>query len=174
MSNKPEEFMKKIIALAAALLSVSTFALSANDSWDTIKSEVSADWDLSFAGTTVFVGRPVSAFDVCLDGDQFVTTREFPIYEIVKVGKSHPEADEDGYASVIVGYEILSFPTTYTSYKEVCRNDDKNCKRVPYTVNQDLTKNVSVKEVVRRNVGSNDRTIEKTLFKKEYVIPACN
>ncbi len=166
--------MKKIIALAAALLSVSSFALDASDSWSTIKAEVAADYDLSFTGTTVFVGRPVSAFDVCLDGDQFVTTREFPIYEIVFVGRNHSEADEDGYASVIVGYEILSFPTTYTSYKEVCKNDDKNCKRVAYTVNQDLVKNVSVKEVVRRNVGKNDRTIERTLFKKSFEIPACN
>ena len=166
--------MKKIIALAAALLSVSTFAINEKSSWEEIKAAEKADVNLSMNYGPVFVGQPVSAFDVCIDGDIFVTTRKFPIYKTVRVPRSRDnDGDRDGYTSVKVGEKLLSYPITYTSYKEVCNGRDKNCKRVAYTVHQDLEKDFTVSKVVRR--GGHDRDdVTKALFTKTYVIPACN
>lgn len=167
--------MKKFIALAAALLSVSSFALSEADSWDTIKSEVKNNWKLQLSGYAVFVGQVVHAFDVCVDGDEFKTTKQYPVYETKYVGKTRDnDGDNDGWTSVVVGYRTLSFPITYTTKERVCNNRDKNCKYVSKVVEQETVKKMTVKKFVRSVGRNNDRDVYKTLFTKEYEIPACN
>ncbi len=166
-----EEFMKKIIALAAALLSVSSFALSANDSWDTIKAEVKANPSLEISsGYSVFVGRIVTAFDVCVDGDNFNTLSQYPIYERKWIGGSK---ESDRYEDIVVGYEYLSFPISREVTRKVCRGkEDRNCKTVTSTETQQVVRDITVSKITR--VAGRDRDDKKVeLFSKTFEIPAC-
>lgn len=169
--------MKNLFIVLAAVLSTSVFAISESSSWSEIQAELKANHNLKASGLTVFVGRPVDAFSVCNDGDNFVTLRKFPIYKNVRVSRSQDnDGDRDGYTNVKVGEEFLAFPITYTSYKEVCNGHGKNCKRVAYTVNQETTKEITISKLVGRTGGSrngNDREVYKTLFTKSFEIPAC-
>ena len=170
--TKTEELMKKLIALVAALVSLSSFAApSPQDSWETIRAEVAASPFLKIeSGYAVFVGRPIVAFDVCIDGDNFKTVRQFPIYERQWLPGG---GDNDRYRDVIVGYEYLTYPISYERTYERCygRNDNR-CETVVEQVNQETVKNISVAKLVGR--GGRDRDDRwKTLFIKEYAIPAC-
>lgn len=163
--------MKKIIALAAAILSVSAFAIDASDSWSSIREEVKASHNLTISsGYSVFVGRIVTAFDVCVDGENFKTNREFPIYERVwqRGGR-----DNDRYKDVIVGYEFLTFPITREVTKQICYGSkDNRCKTVTEVVTQETVKDITVSKIVRRGGDRDDKLVK--LFTKTFVIPACN
>lgn len=169
--------MKNLFIVLTAVLTTSVFAISESSTWSEIQAELKSNHDLKASGLTVFVGRPVDAFSVCNDGENFVTLRKFPIYKNVKVPRSQDnDGDKDGYTNVKVGEEILTFPVSYTSYKEVCRAHDKNCKRVAYTVDQETTKEITISKFVRRAGSSrngSDREVYKTLFTKSFEIPAC-
>lgn len=166
--------MKKIIALAAALLSVSSFALSANDSWDTIREEISSSEDLHISsGYSVFMGSAiVTAFDVCVEGENFNTVKPYPVYEIVRGlgGKN-----SDNFKKVLVGYETLSFPIVRDVTKKVCVGQGEVlCKTVVETQTQPIVRDITVSKNTRFRNGRdhNVRVIE--LFSKSYEIPACN
>ena len=164
--------MKSFIAIAAAILSVSVFAIDSSDSWSSIREEVKASHNLKInSGYAVFVGRITTAFNVCIDGENFKTTKPFPIYERVRLPGGR---DNDRYKDVVVGYEYLTFPITREVTRKVCygRNDNR-CKTVTKIEVQDTVKDISVAKRVRR--GGRDRDDKwKTLFTKTYVIPACN
>ena len=74
-----------------------------------------------------------------------------------------------------VGEKILTYPIVYTTQERVCRNRnrDSNCRYVTKIVEQDTVKNISIMKTVRR-AGRDRDDVKKVLFKKEYVIPACN
>jgi len=170
--------MKKLITLTVLLLTSQAFAISESDSWADIKAEVKADKKLSMDFRSTFVGQNVSVFDVCIDGENFETTRVFPIYKYVKVPRhmDSNDGERDGRAQQIVGYDYLSYPINSTRTVTKCRHNDKDCRRVEIPFNQDTEKMISIKKYVR-SVGSSDRSnrkVYKTLFKKEYVIPTCN
>ncbi|MGI4993667.1 hypothetical protein ACRXCV_13600 [Halobacteriovorax sp. GFR7] len=164
--------MKKIIALAAALLSVSSFALSANDSWDTIRAEVKANYKLEISsGYSVFVGRIVSAFDVCVEGENFVTLSQYPIYERKWIGGSR---DGDRYEDIVVGYETLTFPISREVTRKICfGKKENNCKTVTKMETQPVVRDITVSEVTRRGGRDHDDKVE-VLFTKSFEIPACN
>ncbi len=164
--------MKKIIALAAAILSVSTFAIDASDSWSTIREEVKASHNLVMSsGYTVFMGTTrTTAFNVCVNGENFNTTTEFPIYEYVRVGGGK---DGDNFKKVIVGYEILSFPIVREVTKTICYGkNDNRCKTVTEIEEQSTVKDITISKIVRRGGDRDDKLVK--LFTKSYVIPACN
>ena len=164
--------MKKIIALAAALLSVSSFALSANDSWDTIREEVNSSVNLAItSGYSVFMGTTrTTAFNVCVNGENFNTTKPFPIYEYVRVGGGK---DGDNFKKVVVGYEVLSFPITREVTKTICYGKrDNRCKTTTELETQPVVRDITVSKIVRRGGDNDDRMVE--LFSKSYEIPACN
>ena len=167
--------MKNLIALAAILISSTSFAVSESDSRSEIKAAVKADHKLSIDGATSFVGLSVSTFNVCTDGENLNTTKEYPIYKRVRVSRSQDnnDSERDGYATVIVGYEIKSYPIESTQMTQQCANNGSRCSFVEVPFTQDLEKMVTVKKFVRTQ-GSEDREIYKTLFKKLYTIPACN
>jgi hypothetical protein len=167
--------MKKLIALAAILLTSTSFALSEADSWSEIRAAVKANHKLSISGDYAFVGQIVSAFDVCTDGESFTTTKKLPVYKRQWVGRSRDnnDSERDGYANVIVGYEYKSYPLNTTQRQRQCDNHDRRCTYVDVPFNQSTEKMISVKKHVR-TVGSQDRKVYKTLFKKLYVVPACN
>lgn len=165
--------MKKLIAVAALLVSASSFAISEASSWEEIRAEVKADHKLTMTRGATFVGQIVSAFDVCIDGENFKTTREFPFYEIRRVSRSQDnDGDNDGYTSVLAGYRTLVFPINYETTRRVCNNRDKNCRNVSVMVEQELVKEITVKKFVK-TVGRDKRDVYKTLFTKEYFIPTC-
>ncbi|WP_044557432.1 hypothetical protein [Halobacteriovorax marinus] len=171
--------MKKIIAATLALISVNSFALSSTDSWETIRSTVSASDKYTLSNLTVFVGKPTTVFDVCVDGDKFVALKESPVYErqYVGRGRDHNDGDNDGWADVIVGYKKFSYPLTYTSYREVCANNGKRCRRVPYTVNQKIENTLTVNKLIATYGSSRrgtERKVYKKAFTKSFTVPACN
>ncbi|AYF45331.1 hypothetical protein BALOs_2334 [Halobacteriovorax sp. BALOs_7] len=148
--------------------------LGPNTSWDKILNAKKLSDDIKIEGTTVFVSRPVSAFDTCLDGDILRTTREFPKYERIKVGKTHYGADEDGYKYVKVGTEKLSFPITYTTWDRVCANNGKRCREVTKEVTTETIKKVKVKKVkVYKSNSDRPREVIQDSFNKEFIIPYC-
>lgn len=167
--------MKKLIALAAVVLASSTFALSESDSWSDIRAEVKSNYKLKITGDYAFVGSVVSIFDVCVDGENFTTTRKMPVYKYVRVPRhmDNMDGERDGWTSKIVGYDYRTYPLSTTHRERVCENDDKRCTYVDKPFVQKTEKMVSVEKHVR-TVGSDDREIYKTLFKKLYVVPACN
>lgn len=170
--------MKKLMTLVIALLSVATFAtdINENSTWEEIRAELKTDWDLSLSGYVSFLGRPVSSLDVCIEGENFKTTRKFPIYKFVRVPRHmDTDGDRDGRMWKKVGEKILTYPIVYTTQERVCRNRnrDSNCRYVTKIVEQDTVKNISIMKTVRR-AGRDRDDVKKVLFKKEYVIPACN
>ncbi|EQC44319.1 hypothetical protein [Bacteriovorax sp. Seq25_V] len=146
-----------------------------DSSWTQVRDAVKKNWNLQISGDYVFTGYPNSAFQVCIDGDEFRTIEKRPQYERRRVSRHlDNDGDRDGYTNVIVGYEYDRYPLVYESWREVCNNHDKNCKRVPITVNQTTVKNVKIKYIVESRGGrDNDRKVEKELFDKDYVIPYC-
>lgn len=164
--------MKKLIALAAALLSVSSFALSANDTWDHIREEVKNDVNLVMSsGYSVFMGTTrTTAFNVCVNGENFNTTKPFPIYKYVRTNRG---GDNDNFKKVIVGYEILSFPISRVVTKEICYGkNDNRCKTYTEVETQSVVRDITISKLVRRGGDSDDKLVE--LFTKSYEIPACN
>ena len=165
--------MKKMIALAALLVSTSAYALSEASSWSEVKSAVKNNVYLTLEGGTVFAGQLVSAFNVCVEGSNFVSTKKYPIYKTKYVGKARDnDGDNDGYTSVVVGYKTLTYPMAYSSYDTVCANNGKRCRKVSKTVYQDDVVTFSVKK--SKNTFGKDNVKAKTLFTKTYTIPACN
>lgn len=170
--------MKNLIALAALLISSTTFAVSESDSWSDIQAEVKASNKLSITGDYAFVGQIVSIFDVCTDGESFITTKKLPVYKRVRVTRSRDnDGDNDGYTNMIVGYEYKSYPLNATQSKRECNNHGKQCTWVEVDFNQSTEKMISVKKHVRTqrsNSTSNETKIYKTLFKKAFSVPTCN
>lgn len=166
--------MKKII-LFCALFSLNTLGGSGgiagggstgpkpSSSWDNIRKNDK----YKLANTYVFVGVPRTVFDVCVDGDKLITNKEYPVYKYERITR-----DRD--RKILIGHKKYSFPISYTAYREVCNGRDKNCKKVPYTVNQELDREITVSEFVR-SVGSheNRREIYEEAFTKPYSIPDC-
>jgi hypothetical protein len=147
--------------------------VSLNHEWSEIKEAVKLDRKLEITGDYAFVGRPVSIFDVCATGDSFHTTRKFPIYERKFVGKSRDRDNEkDGYMQVLKENKILTYPLHAIQRKRVCNHHGKQCTYVPVDFIQDTQKSLTIRKHVR-TVGSNDRKVFKTLFKKNYSVPEC-
>ncbi len=143
--------------------------------WTQVRNEVKKNFNLQISGDYVFTGYPNSAFKVCIDGDEFRTIQKRPQYEVRRVNRSQDnDGDRDGYTKIVVGYEYDRFPLVYDSYRDECNNHDKNCKRVPVTINQSTVKNVKINYVVeKRGSRENGRTEKTELFDKDYVIPYC-
>lgn len=167
--------MKTLITMAALLLTSSAFAISESDSWSDIKAEVKANHKLSMSYGATFVGQNISIFDVCVDGENFLTTRKFPVYKFVRVPRhmDSNDGDRDGWASQIVGYKFLTYPINSMTTERRCNNHDRNCRTFEVEFNQQTEKMITVKKFIK-NVGSEDRAVYKTLFKKLYVAPVCN
>lgn len=171
--------MKKIIALVAALASVSSFALSSNDSWETIQAAVSSSNKYTANNVGVFLGKPSTVFNVCVDGDMLVALEESAVRERQYVGRTRDihDSENDGWATVITGYKKYSYPITYTSYKEECNNRGKRCRKVPYTVNQKTVRTITINKLVAdygQSRSGRDRKVYKKLFTKTFEVPACN
>lgn len=167
--------MKTLITMAALLLTTSVFAISESDSWSDIKAEVKANSKLSMSYGATFLGQNISIFDVCVDGEDFKTTRKFPIKKRVRVPRhrDNNDSERDGFAWVVVGHDYLSYPMNSMTTRRICEHDDRRCQYVEVEFNQSPTKMITVKKFMRR-VGSNDRAVYKTLFTKSYTAPACN
>ena len=165
--------MKKLIALAAALLSVSSFALSADDTWDFINTEVKNSHNLVMSsGYSVFMGTTrTTAFNVCVNGENFNTTKPFPVYEYVRTNGGK---DGDNFKKVVVGYEVLSFPISREVTKTVCYGKrDNRCKTTTEVETQPVVRDITISKIVSRGGrDKDDRLVE--LFSKSYEIPACN
>lgn len=146
-----------------------------DSSWTKVREVVKKSRNLEISGDYVFTGYPNSAFKVCIDGDEFRTLEKRPQYEMKRVFHSQDkDGDRDGWTKVIVGYEYDRFPLVYDSFKEECNNRDKNCKRIPITVNQSTVKKVKVNYLIeKRGSRENGRTERSELFDKDYVIPYC-
>ncbi|EPZ52425.1 hypothetical protein M902_2216 [Bacteriovorax sp. BAL6_X] len=148
--------------------------LGPQTSWQRILDVTKRNFDVKLEGTTVFVSRPVSIFETCLNGDEIQTTRKFPIYKTRYVGKSHYGADKDGFKTEIVGSKYLTYPINYTTRQKVCNNNGKRCREVKKEVSTETIKNVKVKKViVYRPNSDRPREVEQDHFKKEYIIPYC-
>lgn len=158
--------MKKLIALAAMALSLSTLAISETDSWETIK----AAKGVKLENTWAFVGKITNVFNVCVDGENLRTLNKEAVYGY----GPHRGGDKDP-VKVITGYKYYTYPINYTYESKVCsgRNDNR-CKTVPVEVNQKLDRDIKVSKFVRE-VGSkeNRRAVYKELFKKSFSIPNC-
>jgi hypothetical protein len=167
--------MKNLIALAALLISTTSFAISESDSWSEIRAAVKADHKLSVSGDYAFVGQILSAFDVCTDGENFTSTKKLPVYKRQWVGRSRDnnDSERDGYTNVIVDYKFKSYPLETTQLKRECNNHGKQCTYVEVPFVQSIDKMITVKKFIK-TVGSQDRKVYKTLFKKLYTVPACN
>jgi hypothetical protein len=168
--------MKNLITMAALLLaSSSAFAVSESDSWEEIKAEVKADRKLSMSYGATFLGQNMSIFDVCVDGENFVSTKKVAIKEWVRIPRNRDTNDNerDGYTQVIVGYDYLTYPMNTMTTRRECNNRDRNCRDLEVEFNQSPTKMITVKKYLK-TVGSNDRDVFKTLFTKSYTAPACN
>ncbi len=148
--------------------------LGPQTSWQKILDVAKRNNDVKLEGRTVFVSRPVSVFDTCIDGDTLRTTRMFPKYKRMYVGKTHFGTDEDGYKDVLIGNEYLSYPINYTTRDKVCNNHGKRCREVKKDVSTETIKNVKVKKVVVYKPNSDrPREVEQDYFRKEYIIPYC-
>ena len=162
--------MKQLVALAAIIFSLSSFAIDQNSSWKEIRAEVKRNHKLIIKGDWVFLGFSTSAFNVCTDGENFNSTIEFPIYEYTR----RRGGSDDRYERTIVGYEYKSYPLVYTTRDQVCRGSrDNNCRWVERTVRQTTVKKIKVMKEVRRQ-GRDRDPVYKTLFTKTYEIPSCN
>lgn len=148
--------------------------LGPNTSWNKILNVTKLNNDVKLEGKTVFVSRPVSVFDTCIDGDQIRTTRTFPKYKKIKLGKTHIGTDEDGYKDVKIGDEYLSYPLNYQTRDSICANNGKRCREVIRDVSTETMKSIKVKKVktYESNSGRTREVIQDS-FKKEYLIPYC-
>ncbi|EQC48332.1 hypothetical protein M899_1487 [Bacteriovorax sp. BSW11_IV] len=169
--------MKKLLIITA-LISLNTLGGSggiaggsstgtkpSSKSWESIRKRA----DYKLANTWAFVGKISNVFNVCVDGDNLRTINKEPVYGFGprKGGDKEPER-------IITGHEYYSYPIVYTSYREVCNGKDKNCKKIPYTIEQDLDRDITVSKFVR-TVGSRDnrRDVYEEVFTKPYSIPYC-
>ncbi|MFG1494250.1 hypothetical protein ACRXCV_13595 [Halobacteriovorax sp. GFR7] len=148
--------------------------LGPQTSWQKILDVTKRNDDVKLEGRTVFVSRPVSVFETCVDGDQLKTTRKFPVYRTEYVGKNQRGADKDGFKSVLIGNQFLKYPINYKTREKVCNNRGKRCREIDKEVTTETIKNVKVKKVVIYKENSDrPREVEQDSFKKEYIIPYC-
>ncbi|POB15018.1 hypothetical protein C0Z22_01175 [Halobacteriovorax sp. DA5] len=148
--------------------------LGPQTSWQKIIDVTKRNDDVKLEGTTVFVSRPVSAFETCINGDEIQTTRKFPIYKTKYVGKNQMGADKDGFKTELVGSKYLTYPINYKTREKVCNNHGKRCREVMKDVSTETIKNVKVKKVVVYKPNSDrPREVEQDSFSKEYIIPYC-
>ena len=167
--------MKNLLIAVIAMASLSTFAADEYQSWAELKSEVSNNSKLSFEGAGVFVGKTISRFDVCVEGQNLKTVKPYPKYERVYVGRNHDsDSNRDGYMTIQTGTEIIEYPLTWTNSFRKCNNQGKKCRMVYTEVTTQLVKDISVKKLVRKFNRDSRKNVYKTLFKKSYEIPACN
>lgn len=161
-----------MIALLTLVASFTTFAVSEVSSWTEIRNAVRSNADLKITGDYAFVGQIVSAFDVCTDGENFVTTKKFPFYRFERRNGSR---NGDDYRRVLVGHRYLSYPLETVRYETRCSGSrDNRCRRVAVDFVQSTVKEISVEKLVRYAGRHNDRPVYKTVFKKTYEVPACN
>ncbi|MCP4915078.1 MAG: hypothetical protein GY909_18310 [Oligoflexia bacterium] len=141
-------------------------------SWKELREVVRKDFDLSFSHHVVFVGRPMSSLDVCIEGDQFRSMKKYPKYELKRVSRSQDhDGDKDGYTKIQVGEEYLSFPINYKRNERVCRNRnrDSNCFYREVDVQQETMKEI---KIIKRE-RSRNKSLEKVIHSKEFMIPYC-
>jgi hypothetical protein len=168
--------MKNLLIAVLAFASVSTFAVDESQSWEQIRAEVSTNSKLIMEGSGQFLGKTISIFDTCINGENLKSTVPYAKYERVYVGRSHDsnDSERDGWASMKVGMEILEFPIVHTNTYKKCANNGKRCRFVTEEVASDLVKEITVKKLVRVNNSSNSNPkIYKTLFTKTFTTPTC-
>lgn len=151
--------------------------LNAQLPWDVLQTQVKLNPNLKISGDYVFLGKPYSAFNVCVDGEDLRSIEKKPIYKTKFVGrnKDYKDNEKDGYTQVLVGHDFERFPIRYETRKVECQNHDKNCKDVYITVEQNLLKNIVFKAVNSRRKSSGEtQETEKEIFDKDFEIPNCD
>lgn len=146
-------------------------------SWSELKAQVKLNPSLKFSGDYVFLGKPSSAFKVCVDGEELRSLEKKPVYKSKYVGihKDNNDSEKDGYVQVQIGYDYERFPIRYETRQVECDAKDKNCKDVYVMVEQNLLKNISLKSIKtrRKSHGDTQETIKK-IFDKDFEIPNCS
>ncbi|WP_372654731.1 hypothetical protein [Halobacteriovorax sp.] len=144
--------------------------------WDVVREVVAKKDKFTLSGDRVFLGTLVSAFKVCIEGDDFRSIEKHPVYkaEYVGVSRDYNDGRRDGWQDVLVGHEYKRYPIVYTKYEEKCSNSGKRCRKVEKVVKQDSLKNITVKEHVRTLGRSNPRKIYEEVTSESYEISECN
>ncbi|CBW26576.1 putative exported protein [Halobacteriovorax marinus SJ] len=144
--------------------------------WGLVREVVSGSNEHRIAGDTVFIGRPASAFDTCIDGDELRSKKKYPVYKNVYVGsvKDYKDGVRDGWTNKLVGHDFRRYPLNYKSKKTVCANNGKRCREIPVTIRQETQREITVKEYVRTVGRNNPRDIYQDLNTELYEIEACH
>ena len=177
----------KLLVLMALAFSINSIAgvgdssggssngkISLNSDWSEIKNIVKNDINLKITGSSHYLGRIVSVFDVCVQEDSFKSIKKHDIFELKYVGKSRDTDNEkDGYMNVLKERRFLTYPIHAIQNQRVCDNHGKKCKYEEVDFIQDTQKSLKVEKFIKTQ-GSNDREIYKTILNKKYNIPECN
>lgn len=150
--------------------------INPSQDWGKIRDAVRGTKKYKISGDYAFVGQIVSLFDVCTDGQNFITTREYPYYETRYVGKSRDNNDteKDGWASVVAGYRKLVYPLETKKWDTICNNHGKKCRRIQKDFIQETSKEIKVEKLIRYDGSERDKPVYKSLFKKDYHVPYCD
>ena len=137
--------------------------------WGDILKKVRSNQKLEISNDIAFVGRTISIFDTCIDGENLSSISSYPQYDLVDTNNG------EDFKEVYVRDEFLVFPITYMETIEVCKSDDRNCRDIKSPVTQKLSKKLTVRKFIKtvRRGRDDDEDIYKTLFTKEYKIPHC-
>ena len=98
--------------------------------------------------------------------------KKYPKYERQRVSRSRDnDGDKDGWTNIQVGEEYLSYPINFTRKEKVCknRNRDSNCSYQDIEVQQDTVKDI---KIIKRE-RSRNKSLEKVIHSKEFMIPYC-
>jgi hypothetical protein len=137
--------------------------------WRKVEKLVKHNKKLELSGTTTFIGKIVSVFEVCLTPENVRTTRKVPVYKRKYVGKSRDHDNQkDGYTEVVVGKEFQNYPRNKKTTIRKCDHKGKKCKHSQITKIYDPVATIRLKSK-RFSTQSRFREIHQ----KDYQIPDC-
>jgi hypothetical protein len=153
--------MKNVIAILSVLLSLNSFAVTANNTWE----EIQAARNISIKAPTVAFDAGaaltfISVLDLCVNVDEVNTLVPFNVYKHVVIG--HRNDLE------VIGHKILSKPLTYT--QTVWRKLPGSSTEVQVEVTETIAQNYKIDVVSKMDGSSNEGN---KLFTKEFLMPLC-
>lgn len=146
-----------------------------HEDWGAIREFVGRSFNVDMRGDIAFVGKIVSAFDVCVKDGMVETISKHPVYERKYVGRHRDtDTERDGYMNVIAGHKKLRFPLSYERETKRCYGSrDNRCRVEKEIVHFDESKEIEIVYEKLRG-GKRDRRDYETVFTKTYDIPYCN